>query len=98
MYQLDEVELERRFEPELDEDCDEFLENNPFATVGVFNDDVDIRARGRPTNVEAVARLEGKRLRDRIRDELTAEGFTRPDIDAIHNRNRYNRPCEEEIE
>ena len=31
--------MERTFEPELDEDCNEFLQNNPFATVGVFDDD-----------------------------------------------------------
>ena len=74
------------------------MENNPFAAVGILNDDVDVRARGRPTCAEAVARLEGKRLRDRIRDELTAEGYIRPDIVPIHNRNRYNRPCEEGIE
>ena len=70
------------------------MENNPFAAVGILNDDVDVRARGRPTNIEAVARLEGKRLRDRIRDELEVNGYIRPDNVSVQNRNKYNRPCE----
>lgn len=87
---MEEIESGRSWEIELDEDCDEFLENNPFATVGILNDDVDVRARGRPTNVEAVARLEGKRLRDRIKDELTSNA----DNVSVQNRNKYNRPGE----
>ena len=82
-----------QLEDELDTSCDHFMEQNPFATVGVLSEEVDkVRQRGRAKNKQKRARDAGARLRDNIEDRLEDSGLLRPTGAHCSARNKYNRP------
>ena len=92
-FDMDTYREEMQLEDELDTSCDLFMEQNPFATVGVLSEEVDeVRQRGRPTNEQKRARDAGVRLRDNIRDRLEDSGLLRPTGAHCSARNRFNRP------
>ena len=56
------------------------------------------RNAGRPTNLEARSKEEGRVLRNSIRDELVEKGFSRPTgrQGIFVTRNEFNRACHNE--
>ena len=79
-------------EEELDVTCENFMDENPFATIGVMTDDSEGHQRGRPTNDQRRSRYAGIRLRNSIQDRLDDSALTCPRGAHVSSRNKYNRP------
>jgi hypothetical protein len=79
---------------ELNVATDQFMINNPFGMVGVFEeeDDQTIAQAGRRTNKETIMRERGKKLRENICLILFQRGLSRPRTDpTISRRDRHHR-------
>ena len=90
---MDTYHEEMELEEELDVTCDNFMQEHPFASIGMMSEDtVKPNQKGRPSNKQKRARDRGVRLRDNIRDRLEDSGLTHPTGKYYSERNKYNRP------